>query len=255
MYEGKIPEPSCPVATVAKPERRRSRLGSIFNTNGTSQPEPYRKLILEVTRSKKGSWRQSIITSEIFTIDSNEIDDIQRSLDKDYPGSKGKDKHHDAESRGIEVKLLYSEKSNERMKLNKPDCKLYIKSEFIDLSERPQGKILMELNDNQSSLHFKLIFKSESKPIRGIIRNSDEVKCEDYYELDEGEFSYHPHTDDYHVYKHWRMKRNQKQNLIHGQVSFIIMTMDKPNGAMVAEIDGVQVRSARVSLLEFSFNF
>ena len=49
VYEGKIPEPSCPVAAaVAKPERRRSRLGSIFNTNGTSQPEPYRKLILEV---------------------------------------------------------------------------------------------------------------------------------------------------------------------------------------------------------------
>ncbi|KAL5256032.1 hypothetical protein ACHWQZ_G011296 [Mnemiopsis leidyi] len=245
VYEGKIPEPSCPAPTVAKPERRRSRLGSIFNTNGTSQPEPYRKLILEVTRSKKGSWRQSIITSEIFTIDSNEIDDIQRSLDKDYPGSKGKDKHHDAESRGIEVKLLYSEKSNERMKLNKPDCKLYIKSEFIDLNERPQGKILMELNDNQSSLHFKLIFTSESKPIRGIIRNSDDVKCEDYYELDEGEFSFHPHTNDYHVYKHWRMKRNQKQNLIHGQVSFIIMTMDKPNGAMVAEIDGVQEEKQR----------
>jgi len=245
VYEGKIPEPSCPVTAVAKPERRRSRLGSIFNTNGTSQPEPYRKLILEVTRSKKGSWRQSIITSEIFNIDSNEIDDIQRSLDKDYPGSKGKDKHHDGEPRGIEVKLLYSEKSNERMKLNKPDCKLYIKSEFIDLNERPQGKILMELNDNQSSLHFKLIFKSESKPIRGIIRNSDEVKCEDYYELDEGEFSYHGHTDDYHVYKHWRMKRNQKQNLIHGQVSFIIMTQDKPNGAMVAEIDGVQQEKQR----------
>lgn len=247
VYEGKIPEPSCAVlAAVPKPERRRSRLGSIFNTNGTSQPEPYRKLILEVTRSKKGSWRQSIITSEIFNIDSNEIDDIQRSLDKDYPGSKGKEKHgHDGETRGIEVKLLYSEKSNERMKLNKPDCKLYIKSEFIDLNDRPQGKILMELNDNQSSLHFKLIFRSESKPIRGIIRNSDEVKCEDYYELDEGEFSFHAHTDDYHVYKHWRMKRNQKQNLIHGQVSFIIMTQDKPNGAMVAEIDGVQAEKQR----------
>ena len=194
-----------------------------------------------MTRSKKGSWRQSIITSEIFLIDSNEIDDIQKSLDKDYPGAKSKDKGGGEDKNGIEVKLLYSEKSNERMKLNKPDCKLYIKSVFNDFNDSPHGKILMELNDNQSSLHFKLIFKSDSKPVRGIIRNSDDVKCEDYYELDESEFSYHAHTNDYHVYKHWRMKRIQKQNLIHGQVSFIILTQDKPNGAMVAEIDGVQV--------------
>ena len=160
MYEGTIPEQVCP-APSQKPERRRSRLGSIFNTNGTSQPEPYRKLILEVTRSKKGSWRQSIITSEIFRIDQNEIDDIQKSLDKDYPGAKNKDHKHHGDERGIEVKLLYSEKNNERMKLNKPDCKLYIKSVFMDMGDKPQGKILMELNDNQSSLHFKLIFKSD----------------------------------------------------------------------------------------------
>ena len=150
---------AAPPPPPSKPERRRSRLGSIFNTNGTSQPEPYRTLILCVTRSKKGSWRQSIITSEMFSINNNEIEAIQKSLEKDYPGPK--DKSHSHDERGIEVRLLYNEKTIERNKLSKPDCKLYIKSFFRDSSDTIKGKLLIELNDNQSSMQFRLVFKSD----------------------------------------------------------------------------------------------
>lgn len=147
------------------------------------------------------------------------------------------------ESRGIEVKLLYSEKNNERSKLNKPECKLYIKAELKDTKNVTQGKILMELNDNQSVLNYKMMFKSESRPIRAVIRNSDEIKCEDYIELEEVEFSYHAHTNDYHVVKHWRMKRNQKNNLMKDQISFLISTADQPEGALYADIEGISVSS------------
>lgn len=42
---------------------------------------PYSKpLLSQVTRSKKGSWRQSIVSSEMFYIDSAELDAIQNSL-------------------------------------------------------------------------------------------------------------------------------------------------------------------------------
>jgi len=217
-------------------QRRRSRMNSIFTVNGSSPVEPYRKLILEVTRSKKGSWRQSIVSSEMFYIDSPELDAIQNSLLKDYGANS-----LDQELRVTEVKILYEEKKYERQKLTKPECKIYVEADIMNFKKptQKQGNILMEINDNTSCLSFKVFVKTSSAPKEAVFRYSDEVQCENYFTLTGNQFEQDPESKQWKTTQMWRMKRTQKSHLLQEQISFYLSTMDNPHGECCAKITGI----------------
>lgn len=219
------------------PRRRRSRLDSIFKAmspNPTRSHEQHHKFILEVTRSNKGTWRESIASTDLFDIDSKVLDKMQTDMMKDYkvqgltPEDTVPDVHH-----------LYQDKTAERARIEKPEVKLYIETKLLNKHGDSMGVMLSEIQEITGLLTFKVKVKTSSPIREAIFRKSDAESCEDIYKVPAVHFKYDEKNEQWSTFQLWNMERCDKKSLFQEIVSFIIVTEKSPYGECHAELNNI----------------